>query len=144
MYVYRIKNLISALFSACINFPVSLFKPILSYECPHSGVTPDKDRMYCPDCGKLIQNDWYIARCSCCGIKLKAMLKNGKIVPQFRYCSNCGGDKFLVEKLDKITFLDIGYAALVKRIVEEREICSTTRCWQEKTYEPPKLTARYP
>ena len=94
--------------------------------------------------GKLIKNEWYITRCACCGVKLKAMVKSGQIVPQLRYCSNCGSEEFIVEKLDQINFIDINFAALLKRIVEaEANICTTTRCWQEKTPVQPKLLVQY-
>ena len=49
-------------------------------KCHHDKVTPDKDICYCPDCGELIENRWYITRCSCCGVKLKAIVKDGKII----------------------------------------------------------------
>lgn len=116
----------------------------LTKKCTHDKVTPDKDTAYCPDCGKLIQNEWYITRCACCGVKLKTMLKNGLPTPQFHYCSNCGGDEFKVEKLVTINFIDINFAALVKRVVEENSVCtSTTRCWQEKNIVQPKLPILY-
>ncbi len=116
----------------------------LNRKCRHDHVTPDKNCGYCPDCGKFIRNEWYITRCKCCGVKLKTIIKNGEILPQHRYCSNCGGESFCVEKVEQINFIDINFAVLIKRIVENNEIiCSTTRCWQEKTYEPPKLTVQY-
>ena len=116
----------------------------LNRKCRHDHVTPDKNCGYCPDCGKFIRNEWYITRCECCGVKLKTIIKNGEILPQHRYCSNCGGESFCVEKVEQINFIDINFAVLIKRIVENNErTCSTTRCWQEKTYELPKLTVQY-
>ena len=103
-------------------FITDLFK--FTHTCRHEHVTPDRECAYCPDCGKLIKNEWYITRCACCGVKLKAM--------------------FIVEKLDQINFIDINFAALLKRIVEaEANICTTTRCWQEKTPVQPKLLVQY-
>ena len=123
-------------------FITDLFK--FSIKCRHELVTPDRECAYCPDCGKLVKNEWYITRCSCCGIKLKTMVKNGLIVPQLRYCSNCGSEEFNVEKLEQINFVDINFAALLKHIVEVKQnICTTTRCWQEKTPEQPKLLVQY-
>ena len=116
-----------------------IFLPSLSFKCTHDKIRPDVEQSYCPDCGKLIRNEWYITRCSCCGVKMKAMVKNGQIVPQEHYCSNCGGENFSVEKVDKINFIDINFAALKKVEVEEEVIGSTTRCWQERTIELPKL-----
>ena len=122
-------------------FFTNLFK--LSTKCTHEKVTPDMEQGYCPDCGKLIKNEWYITRCSCCGVKMKAMVKNGEIVPQNHYCTNCGSNEYTVEKLDQINFIDINFAALVKKEVKEEKSYSTTRCWQEKTPEQPKLLVQY-
>ena len=122
-------------------FFTDLFK--LSKKCTHDRITPDMEQGYCPDCGKLIRNEWYITRCSCCGVKMKAMVKNGEIIPQNHYCTNCGGNDFAVEKLEQINFIDINFAALLKREIEEENICTTTRCWQEKTASQPKLLAQY-
>lgn len=117
---------------------------LFTHKCSHEHVTPDKDCAYCPDCGKLIKNEWYITRCACCGVKLRAMVKKGEIVPQLNYCYNCGSNEFKVEKLDEINFVDIRFAALVKHEVENKEhICSTTRCWQERTDVQPKLLVQY-
>ena len=120
-----------------------IFLPSFSAKCTHDKIRPDIEQGYCPDCGKLIKNDWYITRCSCCGVKMKAMVKNGQIVPQEHYCSNCGGQDFSVEKVERINFIDINFAALLKTEVEEERFCSTTKCWQERTYEQPKLLVQY-
>ena len=121
-----------------------IFFPSFSVRCTHDKVRPDVEQAYCPDCGKLIKNEWYITRCSCCGVKMKAMVKNGDIVPQEHYCSNCGGEDFSVEKVEKINFIDINFAALVKtEIKDEQFSCSITKCWQERTDEQPKLLVQY-
>lgn len=114
-------------------------------KCQHEHVTPDRDCGYCPDCGKFIKNEWYITRCACCGVKLRAVIRNGEVVPQHHYCSNCGGEEFIVEKLEQINFIDINFAVLKKRVVEDvnNRICSTTRCWQERTSVQPKLLVQY-
>lgn len=120
-----------------------IFLPSFSIHCTHDKVRPDMEFGYCPDCGKLIKNEWYIARCSCCGVKMKAMVKNGQIVPQEHYCINCGSEDYIIEKIDKINFIDINFAALVKSEVKEEPIHSSTKCWQEKTCEQPKLPVLY-
>ncbi len=120
-----------------------IFFPSLETKCTHSKIQPDIEQAYCPDCGKLIQNEWYVTRCRCCGVKMKAMVKNGQIIPQNHYCSNCGSSDFEVEKIDKINFIDINFAALIKREIEEEKFCNTTKCWQEKTIEKPKLLVQY-
>ena len=117
---------------------------LFTHKCLHEHVTPDKDSAYCPDCGKLIKNEWYITRCACCGVKLKAMIKKDEIVPQLHYCYNCGSSEYKVEKLEEINFVDIRFAALVKQVVENKEnICPTIRCWQERTDVKPKLLVQY-
>ena len=108
------------------------------------GTTECKLSVY-DSCGKFIKNEWYITRCACCGVKLRAVIKNGEVVPQHHYCSNCGGEEFVVEKLEQINFIDINFAVLKKRVVEDdnNKICSTTRCWQERTDVQPKLLVQY-
>lgn len=114
-----------------------------STKCTHDKISPDMEKGYCPDCGKLIQNEWYITRCSCCGVKMKAMVKNGKIIPQNHFCTNCGSHKFTKEKLEQINFIDINFAALLKRKIELEGMCATTRFWQDPEKEYPKLLTQY-
>ena len=120
-----------------------IFFPSLNTKCAHTKIRPDVEQQYCPDCGKLIRNEWYVTRCACCGVKMKAMVKNGEIVPQLHYCSNCGSEEFSVEKVEKINFIDINFAALIRREVEEEKFFSTTKCWQEKMPEQPKLLTQF-
>ena len=116
----------------------------LKKDCCHEKITPDMESGYCPDCGKLIQNEWNITRCSCCGIKRKSMVIKGEVKPQYHYCSNCGGEEYTVEKLPKINFIDINYSVLIKREIEqETKLFETTRCWEEKTALQPKLLVQY-
>ena len=98
---------------------------------------------YCPDCGKFINNEWYITRCSCCGVKMKAIIRNGKVYPQNHFCSNCGSREYVVEKLDKINFIDINFAVLLKKEVEETFLVNSTQCWQERMNAQPKLLVQY-
>ena len=112
--------------------------------CTHDKISPDKDTSYCPDCGKLVRNDWYITRCSCCGVKLKTISRHDEIQPQYHYCTNCGAKDFYIEKLEKINFIDINYAVLVKQEVEDTEkYASTIQCWQERTNEQQRLLTQY-
>lgn len=85
--------------------------------CKHEKVCPDSDYSYCPDCGELIENRWFITRCACCGVKLRATIRNGEVVPEAHFCKNCGAKEFVVEKLDKINFLYVDVAVLVKSVV---------------------------
>lgn len=108
-------------------------------ECKHQKVTPDKDAAYCPDCGELIENRWYITRCSCCGVKLKAIIKNGQIVPAEHFCHNCGAHRFTAERVDKINFIDINYAVLLKVVIKPY-FDEVTQSWIERSVSTaPKL-----
>ena len=112
----------------------------LKKTCTHEKITPELEFGYCPDCGKLIKNEWYITRCSCCGVKVKAIVRNGEVVPQNHYCTNCGSEEYVTEKLDKINFVNINYAVLIKKEFDEAEKRQfTTQCWQERTVSQPKL-----
>lgn len=116
----------------------------LKKACSHPCITPDMESGYCPDCGKLIKNEWYITRCACCGVKLKSVVIKGEVQPQHHYCSNCGGEEYTVEKLDKINFIDINFAVLLKKEIENSvKTSETTTCWQERTSLPPKLLVQY-
>ena len=71
--------------------------------CKHDKVRIDADFSYCPDCGELIENQWYIARCATCGIKLKAFVnKHGEIVAQDKFCHNCGSKGYIIERLNTL------------------------------------------
>ena len=107
--------------------------------CSHPKVRPDVDFAYCPDCGQLIENQWYLVRCACCGVKLKGIIKNGEIIPEKHFCHNCGTKEYIVEKIDKINFVDISYAVLVKAMIENN-VKDITQSWVTKTqYCKPKL-----
>ena len=66
--------------------------------CNHEKINPDLDFGYCPDCGKLVKNEWYVTRCSCCGVKMRAIIKGEEILPQNNFCINCGCHDFYIEK----------------------------------------------
>ena len=122
-------------------FFTNLFR--LNRTCNHDKITPDMESGYCPDCGKFVINEWYITRCSCCGVKLKTNARNGEIFPQERFCTNCGGQEFQVEKLKKINFIDINFAVLQKKVEVEDLKINSTQCWQERTNAQPKLLIQY-
>jgi hypothetical protein len=85
---------------------------------------------YCPDCGQFIENQWFITRCACCGIKQKATIIKGEILPETNFCQNCGSENFVVEKIDKITPFDLYFAVLVKTEVNQRTM-SFIQTWVE-------------
>lgn len=100
--------------------------------CQHDKVTPEVDIAYCPDCGELVENQWFIMRCACCGIKVKAMIKNGEIIAEDKFCHNCGCSNYTIDRIDKINFIDINYAVLVKKIVTH-EHPEFTQSWVDVT-----------
>ena len=110
-------------------------------KCSHSKVPIDQEYYYCPDCGELIENQWYLVRCASCGLKEIATVKNGEIVPVDNFCHNCGGKEYTVERIEKIDCININYAVLIKEIITP-EIDEYTQSWSDtiqKTYELPKL-----
>ena len=115
-----------------------------SRACQHDKILPNLESAYCPDCGRLVRNEWYIVKCACCGMKLKARRHNGEIIPHFHYCTNCGASEYVVEKLDQVNFLNVNYAVLIKNVImDENPKVFTTQCWQEKRVEQPKLLVQY-
>ena len=96
--------------------------------CQHNHISPEVDFAYCPDCGELIENQWYLIRCACCGVKLKGMIKNGEIFPEKHFCHNCGTREYVVERINKINFVDISYAVLIKSVVQNEDI-DVTQSW---------------
>ncbi len=115
-------------------------------ECEHSKVKPDVDFSYCPDCGELIENQWYLVRCGCCGVKLRGIIKNGKIIPEKQFCHNCGSKDFVIERINKINFIDINYAVLVKAIIKNNNF-KFTQSWVETDFRTsnyrPRLLPEY-
>lgn len=112
--------------------------------CSHSQVRPEVDYAYCPDCGELIENQWYLIRCACCGVKLRGFLKNGEIVPEKHFCHNCGSKEYVIERINKINFIDISYAVLVKAVVPNDEY-SYIQSWVDArtSYCKPKLLQQF-
>lgn len=107
-------------------------------ECEHTKISPDKESGYCPDCGKYIENKWYMARCCCCNIKRKSITKFGEILPETKYCPNCGSEHFYLERVKTINFIDINFAVLIKEVNEELTK-NRTQSWLDRENEQPKL-----
>lgn len=108
----------------------SLFELFAPAKCAHEQITPDMDAGYCPDCGEYIENEWFITRCDCCGLKQKTFIKRGKVVPSTKFCKNCGNNSFFVEKLHKINLVDVNYAVLLKQVMKNKTTFFT-QCWVE-------------
>ncbi len=110
---------------------LELFK--FNRTCNHTNVRPDADFVYCPDCGELIENQWYLVRCSCCGVKLPGIIKNGLIIPEKHFCHNCGAHDSTIERINKINFIDISYAVLLKAVVPNNSF-NYTQSWVETDF----------
>lgn len=117
----------------------------LSKNCRHTKVPIDVEIGYCPDCGELVENKWYITRCACCGVKQKTTIRNGEIVPEASFCNNCGSRRYIVEQLENIDCVNINYAILKQEIIQN-EINEYTQSWQDAMQTSnctPKLLRQY-
>lgn len=102
----------------------------INKKCLHTKVPMDVDFAYCPDCGELVENHWYITRCACCGVKLPAAVINGEVVPEDNFCHNCGSKSYVVEEIEKIDCININYAVMVRKTVENN-FHEYAQSWQE-------------
>ncbi len=102
------------------------------YECQHKHVPFNVDEAYCPDCGALIKNQWFIVRCSCCNIKRTAHFEFDDIKPDTKYCPNCGASDFYVEMPDSITSMDLQFAVFKKIVIMQGSQKVTRQIWIEK------------
>ncbi len=111
-------------------------------KCLHTKVPLDTDIGYCPDCGELIENHWYITRCKCCGVKERATIRNGEVVPEEGFCHNCGSRAYIVEEIETIDCININYAIIMRKVVDN-EIREYTQSWldamQTSGYIPKQL-----
>lgn len=60
------------------------------------------------------------------------MIRNGKIVPVDKHCTNCGMAEFNVERLEKVNFINVAYAVLLKKTVHSEEV-DFTQSWVDVT-----------
>ena len=104
---------------------------IKKHECNHIHVPIDVDEAYCPDCGALVKNQWFLVRCACCNIKRKAHFEYNSIKTDTKYCHNCGSTEFYVEELENINCVTMNYA-IHKKIIINQETYSTRQIWIEK------------
>lgn len=115
-----------------------LWKPC----CKHDKISPQSLGGYCPDCGELVQNHWYMTRCSCCGNKQKTVVRNGKIVSIAKFCPNCGNKEFSAERLETIDIVNINYATVIKKTIEFKKQ-NYIQSWIENNNYTPKLLPSY-
>ena len=104
---------------------------IKKHECQHSRVPIDVDEAYCPDCGALIKNKWFLVRCGCCNIKRDAHIHYDEIEPDTKFCPNCGGTDFYIQELENPNFTDVRYA-IFKKIIIPQQKQTTRQIWIEK------------
>lgn len=103
------------------------------FKCSHKNALTNTQEGYCPDCGEYLEKNYYIIRCKSCDIKREAKLHFGEIIPKDRYCSNCGGCDYYIEKLDKINFIDASYAIYLKEAVNSYKTHHfDTQVWVDK------------
>lgn len=106
-------------------------------ECTHEKVSVNTESAYCPDCGAYVENKWYLARCSCCNIKRVSYLHLNKIQPESRYCPNCGCEKYYLEEISNINFIDVNFAVVKKVAKGNFEENSISQIWvNEKENSP--------
>ena len=97
-----------------------------SKECKHLHVPVDVEEAYCPDCGQLVKNKWYLVRCSCCNIKRIAHFEYDKIKPETKFCPNCGSTEFYIEEpsvvaIGKFDGFHCGHQRLLRMVKEQKE-----------------------
>lgn len=120
-----------------------MFEFLWQPSCKHDKITPDMNAGYCPDCGEYVENHWYISRCECCGVKQKALVRNGKVITQTHFCKNCGSDSFISEELETLDIVSVNYAVVLKKAVETKKQ-SMVQTWIERNnYTPIKLLPIY-
>ena len=101
--------------------------------CQHIRVNAIDEEAYCPDCGKLVQNKWFIVRCNCCNIKRQAHLKYDDILPDEKFCHNCGSEKYYIQELEKLNYTDIRYAVLKKTVKHKPKDITYNQLWVEES-----------
>ncbi|MBR1617043.1 hypothetical protein IJ670_02720 [bacterium] len=89
------------------------------YKCAHKHALLNSDVGYCPDCGEFLVKNYYLVRCARCDIKREAKIFFGQVMPQDKFCSNCGSSEYYVEKIDKINFVDASWAVYLKEIADD-------------------------
>ena len=95
---------------------ISIFQK--KFQCLHKNALIYSNEGYCPDCGAYLKKYFYVIRCAHCDIKREGSKQFDKFTPETHFCLNCGGHDFYVNKLDKISFIDVRYAIHSKEPVE--------------------------
>lgn len=111
------------------NLIINLFQK--KFECRHLNALINANEGYCPDCGVFLKKYFYIIRCSHCEIKREGLKRIEKFIPETKFCQNCGGYEFYVEKHEKISFIDIRYAIHSKEIPGNEDSLRFSQVWVE-------------
>ena len=119
---------------------MSLLSKLGLKKCTHDKLGLYSRCGYCPECGEYIENQWYLVRCSCCGVKRIAITKGTKILPKDTFCSNCGEQEYYIEKLNQVNFIDINYATVIQSIKSSNNQ-DFTQTWINISTEPKLLCA---
>lgn len=105
----------------------------IKHECKHTKVPVDVEEAYCSDCGALVQNKWFLVRCACCNIKRSAHIHYNDIIPDTKFCKNCGSDEFYIQELENLNFTDVRYAVFKKIVInQQNKHISTRQIWVEE------------
>ena len=100
--------------------------------CLHKNALLNSNEGYCPDCGAYLKKTFYVVRCKHCDIKRVGVVNFGDIEPLTRYCENCGGHEYYVEKLERINFFDIKYVIFkLEEIFVPKKNQDFTEIWTE-------------
>jgi len=99
------------------------------FQCRHKNALAVGYEGFCPDCGKYIKKQYYVIRCSNCGIKRYGRKNFNIISPKEKFCTCCGSSEFVIEKYEKLKFTDINYAIEVKEVIENPEAINELEIW---------------
>lgn len=112
-------------------------------KCTHKNALLTTSEGYCPDCGQYLKKNYYLIRCTRCDIKRTAKLCWGEVVPEDKYCSNCGETDYYIEKLDSVNFIDAKYAVYLKEIEDEfKNRYPESQIWVEEDNNTVKLLGK--
>lgn len=105
-------------------------------KCCHTHALLNGNEGYCPDCGQYLKKYYYVLRCKCCHHKREASRavfgEYNEIVPISKFCPQCGGEEFYIEKYETLNLVDISYAIEVKEVYDPAWTdVSSTKVWVE-------------
>ena len=65
-------------------------------------------------------------------------MKRSTIMPESRFCPNCGAEAFYVEQIEHINFIDINFAVLKKEVVKNPNGIFVKQIWEEEQDSQPQ------